>query len=226
MQNNIKNKNQSKENKSTKKKKIVTSYFKTKNSYLTINNNSILVMSSKYPTKSPSAIKISKSLDIELGRDIEQFNSLLIKTRIPILFEKLNLIGKNNTIMYSILRMQTDEVGDEVLGNIVCDSNGIIQKLICTKTFKKEEDYLTYEELGSLWKIRSIKEESKDKNIKKLEYLVKAISDFDLLTDASINTEEIDNGFEVKVKSLEMNYNYIFMLNSITNKYELVTVCI
>ena len=172
MQNNIKNKNQSKENKNNtkkKKKKKVKSYFKTKKSYLTINNNSILVMSSKYPTKSPSAIKISKSLDIELGRDIEQFNSLLIKTRIPILFEKLNLIGKNNTIMYSILRMQTDEVGDEVLGNIVCDSNGIIQKLICTKTFKKEEDYLTYEELGSLWKIRSSKEESKDKKIKKRE---------------------------------------------------------
>ena len=207
----------------TQQKKSI--YFRTNTSYLMISNNSILVMSSKYPAKSPSAIKVSKGLDIELGRNIKQFNNLLSKTRIPIIFEKLISLGGYDN--YSILRMQTDDIKGMILGNIACSEDGTIKKIICTKAFKNEADYLRYEEVGSLWRIRSGNEHNEEKNIKKIEFLTKTITDFDMLTNASIETtksKDDNNKYNVKIKSEEMNYTYTYMLSRITDKFELVTV--
>lgn len=204
-------------------KKTIKKYFKTANSYLTVVNNSLLVMDTKIPDKARTAIKVCKGFYIELGRPISDFDKLLAETRIPIMFELVTEIKEYKH--YKIVRMQTGIIDDITLGTIVC-KNDIIVKLTCDKSYRKDEDYVKYERIGSLWKLNvpytNNSEENKN-NITKAVYTLLGINnhyDYNIKTSINYSVNKVD----IDIHSKLFNYTYSFVLNEKIRKYELIMV--
>ena len=206
-------------------KKSIKKYFKTANSYLTVINNSLLVMDTKIPDKARTAIKVCKGFYIELGRPISDFDTLLAETRIPIMFELVTEIKEYKH--YKIVRMQTGIIDDITLGTIVC-KNDIIVKLTCDKSYRKDEDYIKYERIGSLWKLSvpytNNSEENKSNIIKAVYALLGMNNNYNCNIKTNINYSV--NKVDIEIHSKLVNYAYSFVLNEKIRKYELIMVAL
>lgn len=82
------------------------------------------VMSKKHTALSPLNIKVVNGLQLELGRNIEDYIDVLKKTRIPITIRKY--FASNGIGQYIISRMNTGRIDDYQMAYVVCRDNRIM----------------------------------------------------------------------------------------------------
>lgn len=93
-------------------------------SHILIDSSTIQVLRNSDNMFSPKSIKIWSSMQIELGRPIEEFKECLVKTRVPIMIKEVALPIKG-MLGYQLIRMHTGKVQDKVLANILEKENKI-----------------------------------------------------------------------------------------------------
>lgn len=200
--------------------KMLKKYYVTKKSFITVKDNNLLVMNSKGSDLAPTAIKVSNGFYIELGRDISNFETVLNETRVPIMLERINKV--NELEVYRIVRVETGNVDDVILGSLVT-RKGLIESIIRCSDFKKINNFERYTQLGSLWKLSVPKTENIDECKAKAMITVKTICRGTVFNHR-FNVDYKVNEIIVKVKGPELNQEYHFNLNETTRRYELLQI--
>ena len=205
---------------SSKQRQKANKYYNNGKSYMVVKDNSLLILNSKAMDIAVSAIKVCNGFYIELGRPVEQFENIIMKTRIPIMIERVNKMKNIET--YNVIRVETGNVDDVVLCSMVV-RDGIIESIIRSLEFKKINNFEKYIQLGSLWKL-SI---NKDNDIELCKYkainTIKTIcrgATFNYKFTADYRTTRII----VKVNGDNVNQEYSFQLNESTRRYELLSI--
>lgn len=204
-----------------KKVKIITKYFSNEYSHLEIRDNSLLVMNNFVPDKYEEALKICKYFYIELGRPIKQFETVLSKSRIPIIFEFV--IKRMEYEHYKIIRLETGNIEEIVLGTIVC-KNGIITRITWNQDYSVEDELDKYDAIGSIWRIRSKFENTAELNIKNAENAIRSLLGMSVSINCDISSQYNTNRIDIKVKMTNNAYIYTMILNEKTRMYELITI--
>lgn len=123
--------------------------FENDETYIKIQNNKLLVINKNTLDRDTFAIRVCSGFYIELGRHLNDFKRALMEVDIPIVFEKITSVyGYTH---YNIVRMETDNVDDLVLGTLIC-KDGIIEKITCDSSYKTREDFNKYDSIGAIWR--------------------------------------------------------------------------
>lgn len=125
------------------------SFHHRENTFIKLSNNHIFIINKYTLDKDMFAIKVCNNFYIELGRPLQDFKDVLLEADIPIVFEKITSIyGYTH---YNIVRMETDDVDDLILGTVIC-KDGIIGKITCDSRYKTRDDFNKYDSAGVLWR--------------------------------------------------------------------------
>lgn len=120
--------------------------FKTKDSCIAIKNDKLYVISTRQKDYSPRAVQILPGLQMELGRDINDFKQALKETRLPVVIKLL--IERDNKSTYQVIRMHTGNVEDKVVANIQCESN-IIKIIAFNRALIMDGNYRRFNQLSA-----------------------------------------------------------------------------
>lgn len=119
--------------------------FRTKYSCITIKDGKMYTLSNKYKDYSPRAITIISGFQIELGRNINDIETALKETRLPIILKTVTDI--NDIKHIQIIRMHTGRVDDKIVAIMSCKNN-IITSVSFNKDLIKDAAYRKYNSLS------------------------------------------------------------------------------
>lgn len=124
-----------------------TKLFDKNGSYILIKDDVISVRKSDTGVQLKRSVRIFDGLQIEFNRSIDDYIEAIKCTRLPIMFIKVKLpIDDGHTELYQVIRMQTGEVGDAVVAELVA-KNRLIKEININTKLKFDEGYRKYNSL-------------------------------------------------------------------------------
>lgn len=120
--------------------------FKTQFTYMSIDEKHILIKDNDTMDQSYRAITVYPGLQIEIGRQFNDYKEALSMTRLPLVFRKISIPSKNY-FNYQLIRMGTGNVKDKVILNIIVKDN-IIHAMTFNKELRNDMEYRKYNQLS------------------------------------------------------------------------------
>lgn len=197
--------------------------FKNDKSYIAIKNDKLYIVSTKYKDYSPRAITIVPGFQIELGRNLQEIEDALKKTRLPIILKTLTEM--NNIKQVQIIRMHTGKVADKIVAVISCKNN-IINNIAFNKKLITDGDYRRYNNLSVLHQV-SIPYDLSESNTKfRRDQVINTLSNIlPSISHSSIEVLEKGKQLTASVKDDDAAIRFTFVSNAQkNNRFELMSI--
>lgn len=194
--------------------------FKTDNSYITIMDDKLYILSNKYRDYSPRAVMVIPGFQIELGRDINDIITALKETRLPVIIK--SVIEKGDKHYYHIIRMETGNVDDKIIASVVC-SNNIIHTISFNRTLLKDSNYRRYNKVSIFHQLSLPYSLAESNVISRGEQVRNAVITI-LGRVKHIEVNESQNKLVALINDEDIKIKLTFILDSTNNRYALSSI--
>lgn len=195
--------------------------YKTNNSCIAIKDDKLYIISTKYKDYSARAVTIIPGFQIELGRKINDIESALKETRLPIILKKVTEINGSKYIQ--IIRMHTGKVDDKIVATILCRDEMILS-VSFNRELLRDSNYRKYTQLSIYHQISIPFDLSKTEFNNRTEQ-VKCILKNTISVTNPIEVCENGNSMYAITNEDEQKLKFMFISNKNNgNRYELASI--
>jgi len=199
--------------------------FKNEKSYIAIKNDKLYIVSTKYKDYSPRAITIMPGFQIELGRNIQEIEDAIKRTRLPIILK--TLAEMNNIKQVQIIRMHTGKVADKVVAIISCKNN-IINTVAFNRKLIKDGEYRRYNNLSVLHQV-SIPYDLSESNTRfRRDQVISTLSNIiPSISHSEVEVIEKEKRLVASVRDDDAAIKFTFVSNTqMNNRFELMSIAL